>query len=628
MRSVLTCEAGVGVCGTCYGRNMATGGPVEIGEAVGIIAAQSIGEPGTQLTMRTFHIGGTASRVGEQTAHEAKNPGTVRYHNLRIVKTKDEHIVVMNRNGALAVQDEEGREKERYPVVYGARLLVKDGQNVNSSDKLVEWDPFTMSILTEEEGIVAFSGIVEGVTMREELDEHTGLSRRVIVESPDDKLQPAVAITDAETKKAIGRYLMPAGAYLIVNEGGELSKGDVIARIPRETAKTKDITGGLPRVAELFEARKPKEQAIISEIDGVVRIWEPLNTTVYTGTRGIVSLLNLKKANIKDELDKQTGLQRKVVTGFPSDVSFPKVDFFEKTELEEVEKAVNSKEWPVLVVCDETDKKTIIGICTLPIGAHILVNDKQTVSAGDVLVRVPRENVKPKDEAQVKGTVSIVESEKIEIIGNDGIYKSYGMPRGKHITVRDGDRMKAGEPLIEGAPNPHDILHVLGEEALQSYLVNEVQEVYRLQGVHINDKHIETVVRQMMRRVSVDDPGDTDFMVHEQVSKQEFQARNEKVIARRGTPAKGRPMLLGITAASLGTDSFISAASFQETTKVLTQASVSGSVDYLKGLKENVIMGRLIPAGTGVRNYYNPEVEETEQEEEDSGLHEIAAAGS
>jgi DNA-directed RNA polymerase subunit beta' len=614
VRSVLTCEARDGVCVMCYGRNMATGALVEIGEAVGIIAAQSIGEPGTQLTMRTFHIGGTASRVEEQTAHEAKTQGTVHYQNLRYVTTRDGSMVVMNRNGALTIQDEEGREKERYPVVYGARLLVKDGQSVSSEDKLVEWDPFTMSILTEESGVVSFVDIAEGLTMREELDEHTSLSRRVILEPQDEKLQPAVVIKNPESKKTIGRYMLPAGAYLMVSEGDQLSEGDVIARIPRETTKTKDITGGLPRVAELFEARKPKEQAIISEIDGVVRIWEPLNITVFTGMPGLVSFTNMDGVTIKEELDQQTGRKRKVIV---------------------VGRRDGDKPPPGVLILDEKSKETIAACYfhntaqdKIQVQMGDQVDDGKPVPAGEIIARVPREAVKSEEAVQVEGAMRIVESEKMVVIGSEGTEKDYSIPRGKHITVRDGDKVKAGEPLLEGASNPHDILDVLGEEALQTYLVNEVQEVYRLQGVTINDKHIETVVRQMLRRVSVEDPGDTDFLVHEQVSKQEFQARNDEVTAQGGKPANGRPVLLGITAASLGTDSFISAASFQETTKILTQASVSGSVDRLRGLKENVIMGRLIPAGTGAKHCIEPIFEETEPGKEEEGLHEIAAAGS
>ncbi|OGW14971.1 MAG: DNA-directed RNA polymerase subunit beta' [Nitrospinae bacterium RIFCSPLOWO2_12_FULL_45_22] len=473
IRSVLTCESKEGICRMCYGQNLATGELVEIGEAVGVIAAQSIGEPGTQLTMRTFHIGGAASRTVEQTTLEAKKTGIFKYINLKTVTNKDGDIVVMNRNGWVAVQDEEGRERERYPVVYGARLKAKDGQMVSEGQRLVEWNPYTTFILTEVSGKVAFGDIIEGVTMKEELDEVTGFSQKVIVEHQEEKRQPRVNIKD-QNNKTIGRYLLPAGAHLAVSEGDIVYAGDIITKIPRETTKTKDITGGLPRVAELFEARKPKEQATIAEIDGTIKFG-----------------------------------------GF------------------------------------------------------------------------------------AKGM------RKIIIANENGDEREYLIPRGKHVSLHEGEKVKAGEPLMDGAVNPHDILNVLGEKELQKYLVNEVQEVYRLQGVSINDKHIEVIVRQMLRRVVIEEPGDTDFLVGEQVEKELFKRRNEEIIAEGGNPAKGRPLLLGITRASLSTDSFISAASFQETTRVLTQAAVSGKVDRLRGLKENVIMGRLIPAGTGARFYQN-----------------------
>jgi DNA-directed RNA polymerase subunit beta' len=499
IRSVLTCEAEEGVCCMCYGRNLATGSLVEIGEAVGVIAAQSIGEPGTQLTMRTFHVGGTASRVVEQTTLEAKRPGIIKYQNLRTVTNVQGEIIVMNRNGSIVIVDEQGRERERYPVVYGAKLKVKDGQRVSEGERLVEWDPFTMSILTDVSGRVAFRDIIDGVTVKEELDEVTGLSRKVIVESPEEKRQPRISIKDEENR-TVGRYLLPAGAHLAVADGDLVSAGDVLAKIPRETTKTKDITGGLPRVAELFEARKPKEQAIISEIDGVVK-FGPI-------TKGM----------------------RKVI-----------------------------------------------------------------------------------------------------ITNEQGEEREYLIPRGKHINVHEGDRVKAGEPLMDGAANPHDILDVLGEKELQKYLVNEVQQVYRLQGVNIHDKHIEIIVRQMLKRVVIEDPGDTDFLVGEQVSKAAFRKVNARMQAEGKRPAAGRPILMGITKSSLSTDSFISAASFQETTRVMTQAAVSGAVDRLKGLKENVIMGRLIPAGTGNREYQDLEIEPEEPvvvapPEEPEVLEELAEA--
>jgi DNA-directed RNA polymerase subunit beta' len=480
IRSVLTCESKRGVCIMCYGRNLASGRLVELGEAVGVIAAQSIGEPGTQLTMRTFHIGGTASRVSEQSRLEAKNNGSVRFINLQTVKSKSGDLVVMNRAGSIAVVDDRGREKERYSVVYGAKLKVVDGDHVQLGQVLVEWDPYTFAILTEIGGTVQFKDLQEGVTLHEEVDEVTGLSRHVVGESPDEKRQPAIAIKGGKTTR---RYLMPSRAHLMVQDGDEVFPGDVLAKIPRETTKTKDITGGLPRVVELFEARKPRETAIISEIDGVVKFGE-----VLKGQR------------------------------------------------------------------------------------------------------------------------------KIYVTADNGTEKEYSVPRGVHVNVQEGERMKAGEPLMDGPLNPHDILAVLGEKELQSYLVNEIQEVYRLQGVNISDKHIETIVRQMMRWVKVEDVGDTSFLLEQQIDKFRFREENERVIANGGRPATGRPLLLGITKASLSTDSFISAASFQETTRVLTEASIQGAVDHLRGLKENVIVGRLIPAGTGMEYYRNvrlsPELEQ------------------
>ncbi|MFN7915541.1 MAG: DNA-directed RNA polymerase subunit beta' [Vicinamibacterales bacterium] len=473
IRSVLTCASRRGVCAKCYGRDLATGKMVELGQAVGVIAAQSIGEPGTQLTMRTFHIGGTASRVSEQSTLEARNAGTVRFEGMQVVTAKDGNLVVMNRNGSIIVQDSKGRDRERYQVVYGARLKVKEGQAVEQGQTLVEWDPYTFSILTEEPGQIKFKDILEGITVHEEVDEVTGLSRYIIVDSPDEKKQPAIEIK-TPSGKASRRYHMPVHAHLMVQDGETVSAGDILAKIPRETQKTKDITGGLPRVVELFEARKPRETAVITEIDGVVK------------HGGIVKG------------------QRKII-----------------------------------IVPDEP-------------GAE------------------PRE---------------------------------YALPRGVHVNVQEGERVRAGEPLMDGPSNPHDILNVLGEKALQAYLVNEIQEVYRLQGVNINDKHIETIARQMMRWVKIEDVGDTEFLIDEQTDKFRFLEENERVIQQGGRPAQGRPLLLGITKASLSTDSFISAASFQETTRVLTEASISGKIDHLRGLKENVTMGRLIPAGTGFEYY-------------------------
>ena len=507
IRSVLTCESRRGVCVRCYGRNLATGKLVEIGEAVGVIAAQSIGEPGTQLTMRTFHIGGTASRVSEQSALQARNNGFLKYLNLQTVQNREGNFVVMNRNGAVAVVDEKGRERERDTVVYGARLRLEDGAPVKVGDVIVEWDPYTFSILTEVGGTVSFKDLEQGVTMREEVDEVTGLSRLVVTDSPDEKMQPQLTIR-SEEKKGSKKYLMPSRAHLMVQDGDQVSPGDVLAKIPRETTKTKDITGGLPRVVELFEARRPHETAVITEIDGTVKYGE-----VSKGQR------------------------------------------------------------------------------------------------------------------------------KIAVLPDKGELKEYLLPRGVHVSVQEGERVKAGEPLMDGPRNPHDILAVLGEKELQKYLVDEIQEVYRLQGVNINDKHIEVISRQMMRWVRVEDVGDTEFLLDEQVDKFRFREENDRVINAGGKPANGRPLLLGITKASLSTESFISAASFQETTRVLTEASIRGMVDHLRGLKENVIMGRLIPAGTGLEVYRNfrllteveppaPEMPEVEIGEPGEAILPAAAAGA
>jgi DNA-directed RNA polymerase subunit beta' len=473
IRSVLTCESKRGVCQLCYGRNLATGRLVERGEAVGIISAQSIGEPGTQLTMRTFHIGGAATGSSEQSKQDAKSDGFVRFININTVRNARYELIAMNRNGILAVVDDKNREKERYQVVYGAKILVDDGAPVKTNQDLLEWDPYTFSILTEISGVVHFKDLVEGITMQEQVDEISGNMQLVVVDSPDEKRMPAVEIRPVGgTKHDVKRYLAPTHAHLMVRDSEEVHAGDVLAKIPRATTKTKDITGGLPRVVELFEARKPRETAIIAEINGGVKYGE-----VSKGTR------------------------------------------------------------------------------------------------------------------------------KVYIIGDDGEQREYALPRGVHINVQEGERVKAGDPLMDGPRNPHDILHVLGENELQKYLVNEIQEVYRLQGVNINDKHLEVIVRQMMRWVKIEDIGDTEFLPEEVVDRFKFREENLRVTEAGGRPASGKPMLLGITKASLSTDSFISAASFQETTRVLTEAAINGKVDYLRGLKENVIMGRLIPAGTGMEYY-------------------------
>ncbi len=474
IRSVLTCQSKHGICAKCYGRDLARGHIVNLGEAVGVIAAQSIGEPGTQLTMRTFHIGGTASRAAEQTSLEARYDGIVKYINLHTVVNAEGYHIVMSRNGEIAVVNEaDGRERERYGVVYGAKLKIAPEGAVKSGETLAEWDPYTMPILTEVGGRVKFGDIVEGVTMEEKLDDVTGLSRKEITESKDADKRPRIAIKDAtEGGGTIGRYYLPVGAIINVTEDTVISAGDIIAKIPRETTKTKDITGGLPRVAELFEARKPKDFAVITEIDGKV-------------TFG------------KDSKGKR----------------------------------------------------------------------------------------------------------KIIVIPEIGEPKEYLIPKGKHISVHEGDYVRAGEPLMDGSSNPHDILRVLGVKELAKYLVDEVQEVYRLQGVKINDKHIEVIVRQMLRRVRIKEVGDTSLLIDDQVERWFFEEENNKAFAEGKRPATAEPLLLGITKASLSTESFISAASFQETTKVLTQAAIEGKIDGLRGLKENVIMGRLIPAGTGAARY-------------------------
>ncbi|MDI1432925.1 MULTISPECIES: DNA-directed RNA polymerase subunit beta' [Polyangium] len=488
IRSVLTCQTRRGVCALCYGRDLARGYRVNIGEAVGIIAAQSIGEPGTQLTMRTFHIGGTAARGKIEASYlEARTEGTVRLRRANVQRKKDGTMVVMNRHGELVVVDETGREREHHRLVYGANMKVADGQRVKPGELLAEWDQFATPILTEVSGIVKYGDLVEGVSVQERVDEVTGLSRKVVIESKAADLRPRISLKDPNSSATLklpnseleARYLLPVGAHIVAQQDDMIEAGDIIAKIPRDTTKVQDITGGLPRVAELFEARKPKDHAIISEIDGEV------------------------------SFGKDTKGKRKVII--------------------------------------------------TPFGAD-----------GHPLPDQARE---------------------------------YLIPKGKHIQVQPGDRVRAGDPLQDGPPNPHDILRVKGEKELAAWLVNEIQQVYRLQGVGINDKHIEVIVRQMLRRVRVKDVGDTNFLVDEQVEKHLFERENERVLERGGRPAIAEPLLLGITKASLSTESFISASSFQETTKVLTEAAISGKVDDLRGLKENVIMGRLIPAGTGLPAY-------------------------
>jgi DNA-directed RNA polymerase subunit beta' len=467
IRSVLTCESKNGVCMNCYGRNLATGARVKLGEAVGIIAAQSIGEPGTQLTMRTFHIGGTASQVFKQPQIKAKFEGTVRYNELRLVELEDGNNIVLNKNGSVSILADDGRELEQHNVVIGSVISVKDGEKVKKGDTFVQWDPYNVPILSEKAGRVKFADIIEGVTMKQETDETTGQEAMVVIEHKED-LHPQIIITD-EKDEPVANYPIPSGAHIVVAEGDKIVAGTLMAKTPRKTSKTKDITGGLPRVAELFEARRPKDAAEISKIDGIV-------------------------------------------------------DFGA---------SVRGKR------------------C-------ILIKDQQT-----------------------------------------GVEEEHLIPIGKHVIVFKGDYVKKGQQLTEGPIDPHEILDICGPQELQEHLVNEVQEVYRLQGVTINDKHIEIIVRQMLRKVRITEPGDTTFLWGEQTDKLEFEEENQRVEKMGGKPAEAQPVLLGITKASLETESFLSAASFQDTTRVLTEAATRARVDYLRGFKENVIMGHIIPAGTG-----------------------------
>jgi len=480
IRSVLTCESKNGVCQKCYGRNLATGKMVNLGEAVGIIAAQSIGEPGTQLTMRTFHIGGTASKVAEQSTHESKRDGIIKFVGMNYVESEDGSLVVISRKGYMAVLDEKGDERERYKVVTGTKLFVKDGDRVKKYQKLAEWDPYSFVIVSDKTGTVEFKDVVEGLTMVEEVDEATSFSRMKIIECSDEKKQPMIVLRD-DNREILGKFPLPTDSIITVEEGEKINKGRVLAKIPRDTTKTMDITGGLPRVVDLFEGRKPKEHSIVSEIDGIIEYG-------------------------------------KIVRG----------------------------------------------------------------------------------------------NRKIYVKSSTGDVKEYSIPKGKYIHFNEGDEIKAGEPLIDGPVNPHDILDVLGAKELQKFLINEIQEVYRMQGVAINDKHIEIIIRQMMSWIEVEDPGDSEYVIGDKIDKFTFYSVNDKLLAQGKEPAKGKQLLLGITKVALNTYSFISAASFQETTRVLTEASVEGKVDYLHGLKENVILGKLIPTGTGYHKYHEFEIEEDE----------------
>ncbi|MBT3191503.1 MAG: DNA-directed RNA polymerase subunit beta', partial [Verrucomicrobia bacterium] len=473
IRSVLTCESRRGLCARCYGRDLATGNAAEVGTAVGIIAAQSIGEPGTQLTMRTFHIGGTASSVFKQPEIIVKHKGSVRYHELRVVQNTEGDHVVLNKNGVISIHDASGHEVERYTLAMGAIVLVEDGGKLKKGACLAKWDPYSVPVLAEQAGKVRFHDFVENVSVKMEVDEATGMSGTVVLDSKEN-LHPQIIIDGADGE-VLGFYSIPAGAHVVVKEGDAVTPGELLAKTPRKESKTKDITGGLPRVAELFEARQPKDAAEIAKIEGLVDFGE--------NQRGRRCLI------IRDE-----------VTG-------------------------------------DTEE-------------HLI-------------------------------------------------------PMGKHIVVFKGDRVRKGQQLTEGPIVPQEILEVCGPQELQEYLVNEVQQVYRLQGVEINDKHIECIVRQMLRKVKITDPGDTELLWGEQVTRQRFLEINEEAMSDGKRPAEASPSLLGITKASLETESFISAASFQDTTRVLTDAATLGRVDRLRGFKENVIMGHLIPGGTGFHLHNN-----------------------
>ena len=477
IRSVLTCESKRGCCRMCYGRNLATMKMVDIGEAVGILAAQSIGEPGTQLTLRTFHIGGTASRIAAQTQRKSKIDGIISLDRVTTVETPNEERIVTSREGQIVLKTKDAQVRSRLSVPYGATLAVEEGQAIESGDLLFSWDPYSEPIVADTAGVIAFSDIVEEVTMREELDESTGRRQMTIIEDREKKLHPTIQIRkDTKKSEKLKEFIIPVGAQLTVHDGDKVTFGDTIAKISREVYKTRDITGGLPRVAELFEARRPKDPAVITEIDGII-------------------------------------------------------------------------------------------------------------SFGDIK-RGKRE---------------------VHVTPENGPSRTYEVPVGKHMRVHEGDQVRAGDRLSEGPINPHDILRIKGPRAVQEYLLNEIQEVYRLQGVKINDKHIGTIVRQMLQKVRITDAGETSLLEGENVDRIEFRETNQHAIVEGQKPARSEPLLLGITKASLTTESFISAASFQETTRVLTDAAVRGARDDLKGLKENIIIGHLIPAGTGIHRYQEVE---------------------
>ncbi|MCZ6766975.1 MAG: DNA-directed RNA polymerase subunit beta' [bacterium] len=490
IRSVLTCETRRGVCAMCYGTNLANGRIVEIGEAAGVIAAQSIGEPGTQLTLRTFHIGGTASRIVEQTKKISAYVGVVTFKKLHSVEGLDGRKIVLSRKSEVLILDEGDRVRSRFGVPYGAVLMVEDGGTVKKGDVIYEWDPYSDVILSDKDGTIEFQEVIDDVTVKEKIDEKTGKMTMIIIDDRDKKKHPHIHVLDSDGK-VVGNFIIPTGAHLLLKDGDEVHAGDQICKIPKDISKTSDITGGLPRVAELFEVRKPKEAAVVSEIDGVIE-FGPI-------TRG------MRKIIVKNEAGEE---------------------------------------------------------------------------------------------------------------------KSYSIAQGKHLRVYEGDHVESGDNLTEGPINPFDILNIKGVNAAQEYLVNGIQEVYRLQGVKINDKHIETIVRQMLQKIQIEDAGDTTFLEGDLVDKMTFREENERVVNSKGRPATFKPMLLGITKASLSTESFISAASFQETTRVLTDAAVRGKVDHLLGLKENVIMGHLIPAGTGLMKYDRLEIEVEADEDEELGIYE------
>ena len=476
VRSPLVCKTKHGICSACYGRDLATGRRINVGEAIGVIAAQSIGEPGTQLTMRTFHFGGAVSHKVEKSNVESHLSGVVKLKNCKMVRNREGRLIVLSRNGEVQIL-EPGTENIRvtYPIPYGSILFVEEGQELEAGSTVAEWDSFAVSIIANSDGKARYVDLEEGRSLEEKIDEITFLTRKVVIESKGTALKPSIQVVegDSESEKDV-KYPLPTGAIIFVDDGAEIKAGDILAKIPRSVSKTKDITGGLPRVAELFEARKPKDVAILSEIDG--------------------------------------------------EVSFG---------------------------------------------------------------------------ADTKG------KRKVIVTAEDGEQREYLVPKARHVLVTDGDYVRKGEAIVDGAQNPHDILSIMGVIPLSRYLVDEVQAIYKLQGVKINDKHIEIIVRQMLRRVRILESGDSKFLPGEQVERAEIEDINEALTAQGKEPATYEPLLLGITKASLSTESFISAASFQETTKVLTEAAINSKVDYLRGLKENVTMGRLIPAGTGNSVYHN-----------------------